>query len=345
MDTSSILNRLVDFQNLNTNESYELFLKIMEGKISSILTGAILTALRMKGETKEEIVGAAKAMREKSLKVPLKKDLRKLAIDTCGTGGDRIGTFNISTAVAFVIAAANIPVAKHGNRSVSSKIGSADILEALGVKIDLTPEQVAKCIEKTNFGFIFAPKFHLAMKNVVPVRKELKIRTIFNMLGPLTNPAQIEKQLLGVYSKLAAELIAESLINLGIKRACVIHGEDGLDEISVCAPTYIIEVQEGNLESYFINPSDFGLPNYSLDELKAKDSLEENKKLFEDVLAGKLSRCAIVDAVALNAAFAFKVAGKVDTAKEGLELAYDLINEGKPFEVLEKVKDFSGSIN
>ena len=345
MEVTSILNRLVDFQNLNAQESYKLFLKIMEGEISPILVGAILTALRMKGETKEEIVGAAKAMREKSLKVPLKENLRKIAIDTCGTGGDRKGTFNISTAVAFVVASANIPVAKHGNRAVSSKVGSADILEALGIKIDLNPQEVAKCIEETNFGFIFAPKFHLAMKNVVPIRKELKIRTIFNMLGPLTNPAQVEKQILGVYSKLAAELIAESLIDLGIKRACVVHGEDGLDEISVCAPTYIIEVQEGNLESYFINPSDFGMPNYSLEELKAKDSLEENKKIFEKVLSGKISRCAILDAVALNAAFAFKVAGKVDTAKEGLELAYDLINEGKPFEVLEKVRDFSKSLN
>ncbi len=343
MDASLILNRLVDFQNLSQEETYKLFLDIMEGKISPTLTGAILTALRMKGETKDEIVGAAKAMREKSLKVPLKEDIRRLAIDTCGTGGDKKGTFNISTAVAFVVASAGIPVAKHGNRSVSSKIGSADILEALGIKIDLSPEKVAECIEKANFGFIFAPKFHLAMKNVVPVRRELKIRTIFNMLGPLTNPANVEKQLLGVYSKLAAELLAESLIDLGVNRACVVHGEDGLDEISVCAPTYILEVNDGNLESYFISPTDFGFPSYTLEDIKAKDTLEENKKLFEDLLSGKLSKCGILDAVAINSAFAFKVAGKVDNAKEGLELAYDLINEGKPYEVLEKVREISNS--
>jgi anthranilate phosphoribosyltransferase len=336
MEVKDVLNKLVEKKNLSCEEAKALFDNIMEGKLTEAQIGGILVALRAKGETVEEITGAVSAMREKSLKVPLPEEIREKIVDTCGTGGDLKGTFNVSTAVAFVVASCGVPVAKHGNRSVSSKCGSADILEALGVKIVLKPEQVANCISETNFGFMFAPCFHPAMANVAKPRKELGIRTIFNLLGPMTNPAGAKRQLMGVFSEELTEKLARVLVNLGVKKAFVVHGKDGMDEITVCAPTKVVEISEGKIRTYEVSPEDFGLKSSPPEELKAGETLEENREIILRILKGKEDG-AKTDIVLINSAFALLAGGRVNSIKEGIELAKESLEKGKPYETLEKV--------
>jgi len=333
MKVKEVLNKLVEKQNLSFEETRDLFTQIMDGKLTDVQIAGILVALRSKGETTDEIAGATSVMREKSLKVPLSEDIRERIVDTCGTGGDLKGTFNISTTVALVVAACGVPVAKHGNRSVSSKCGSADILEAFGVKIDLTPEQVAKCIEETNFGFMFAPKFHPAMASVVRPRKELGIRTVFNLLGPMTNPAGAKRQLMGVFADHLTEKLSEVLLKLGTKKAFIVHGKDGTDEITICDMTKITEISNGDIKSYVISPEDFGIRRASFDEIKGGETLEENKEIVRRVLTGE-EKGAKRNVVLLNAAFALLAAEKVSSVEEGIELANSVIEEGKPYELL-----------
>ncbi len=333
MEFKELLNRLVEGGELSFEESKVLFNGIMEGNLTDVQIGGVLVALRCKGETVEEISGAATVMREKAKKVPLSPEVKERLIDTCGTGGDLKGTFNISTTVALVVASCGVPVAKHGNRSVTSKCGSADILESFGVKIDLEPHQVARCIEELGFGFMFAPKFHPAMASVVRPRKELGIRTIFNLLGPLTNPAGAKRQLMGVYSEELTEKLACVLSKLGSKRAFVVHGKDGIDEVTITGPTKVTELKNEEIRSYVVTPEDFGLKRAPLSQILAGETLEENREIVRRVLTGQ-ERGAKRDVVALNAAFALVAAERVSSLKEGIELALSVMDEGKPYSLL-----------
>jgi len=333
MEVREILNRLVEKENLTRDETYKLFSSIMEGELTDVQIAGILVALRCKGETVEEITGATEVLREKSRKVPLSEELRKRIVDTCGTGGDLKGTFNISTTVGLVVASCGVPVAKHGNRSVSSRCGSADILESFGVKIDLEPEQVARCIEELGFGFMFAPKFHPAMASVVRPRKELGIRTIFNVLGPMTNPAGAVRQLMGVYDERLTEKLAEVLLKLGTERAFIVHGKDGTDEITISDATKITEIRDGEIKSYTVTPEDFGLLRAPFSEIKGGETLEENREIVRRVLTGD-EKGAKRDVVALNAGFALVAGGRVEKVEEGIEMAVKAMEEGKPYELL-----------
>ncbi|WP_457567998.1 anthranilate phosphoribosyltransferase [Desulfurobacterium sp.] len=340
MEFKEILEDVINGKNLSYEETKDLFGKIMGGELTPAQIAGILVAMRMKGETTEEIAGAASAMRDKSRKVVLSEDLKERIVDTCGTGGDLKGTFNVSTTVAFVLAAGGVPVAKHGNRSVSSRCGSADILEALGVKIDLQPDEVGRCIEETGFGFMFAPVFHPAMANVIKPRRELGVRTVFNILGPLTNPAGARRQLMGIFDGELSERIAGVLSKLGVKRACIVHGFDGTDEVTVCDRTKITELSDGEIKSYVVSPEDFGFERAETEEIRAADSLEENKKMIEAILKGD-DDSARRDMVALNAGFGFYVAEKVSSPMEGVSLALELLKTGRPFSVLQKVIEMS----
>ncbi|RKQ63788.1 anthranilate phosphoribosyltransferase [Thermovibrio guaymasensis] len=333
MEFKELLNRLVEGQDLSYDESKDLFKSVMEGELTDVQIAGILVSLRCKGETVDEISGAASVMREKATRVPISEEIRSRLVDTCGTGGDQKGTFNISTTVALVVAACGVPVAKHGNRSVTSRCGSADILESFGVRIDLTPEQVAKCIEELNFGFMFAPRFHPAMASVVRPRRELGIRTIFNVLGPLTNPAGAKRQLMGVYSEELTEKLAEVLSKLGSQRAFVVHGKDGIDEITITGSTKVTELSNGEIKSYIVNPEDFGLRRAPLSEILAGETLEENREIVRRVLTGE-ERGAKRDVVALNSAFALLAAGSVSSVEEGIGRAISVMEEGKPYELL-----------
>jgi anthranilate phosphoribosyltransferase len=331
------IRKIVEKQDLSSNEIENLFDLLMSGEATDAQIGAILTGLRMKGETVEEISSAAKVMREKAVKVPV-KDKSKL-IDTCGTGGDKVNTFNVSTITAFVVAGSGAKVAKHGNRSVSSKCGSADIMEALGIKIDLPPEKVAEAIEKIGLGFLFAPIYHPAMKNVIRQRREIGIRTIFNILGPLSNPAEANYQLMGVYSKDLVEPLTKVLLTLGIKRAFVVHGMEGLDEVSITTETLVGELKDNEINIYKVKPEDFGLKSASLTEIEGGD-LDYNLKIATDILEGKDSSPK-TDFVALNAGFALKAAGIVDTIKEGIEISKETIYSKKAYDILEKLRNFA----
>jgi len=331
------IRKVTSGENLTAEEVKDLFNKLMEGQATDAQIGAVLTGLKMKGETVEEISVAAEIMREKAVKVPV-KDRSKL-VDTCGTGGDKVDTFNVSTITAFVIAGAGAKVAKHGNRSVSSKCGSADIMEALGVKIDMSPEKAAKAIEETGLGFLFAPVYHPAMKNVIRQRREIGIRTIFNILGPLSNPAEAKYQLMGVFDERLVEPLSKVLSLLGIERAFVVHGLEGLDEVSITTETVVGEIRDGVVEVYKVKPEDFGLKRASIDDIKGGD-LDFNLQIALDILEGK-DTSPKTDFVALNAGFALKAAGIVDTVKEGIELAKESIYSKKAFDVLEKLRNFS----
>ena len=331
------IKKVVERQDLSSEEIKNLFDILMSGEATDSQIGAILTALRMKGETVEEISSAAQVMREKAIKVPV-KDKTNL-IDTCGTGGDKVNTFNVSTITAFVVAGSGAKVAKHGNRSVSSKCGSADIMEALGVKIDLPPEKVAEVIETIGLGFLFAPIYHPAMKNVIRQRKEIGIRTIFNILGPLSNPAEANYQLMGVYSKDLVEPLTKVLSTLGIERAFVVHGMEGLDEVSITTETLVGELDDGEINIYKVKPEDFGLKSANLSDIEGGD-LEYNLKIALDILEGK-DNSPKTDFVALNTAFALKAVGLVNDIKEGIELAKETIYSKKAFDVLEKLRNFN----
>jgi anthranilate phosphoribosyltransferase len=304
----------------------------MAGECTTAQISAYITALRMKGETDEEIAGSALAMREKAIKVEAGEDV----IDTCGTGGDRLYTFNISTVSAFVVAGAGVPVAKHGNRSVSSKCGSADLLEALGLKLDLTVEQMEKCISKIGFVFLFAPLVHPAMKHAIGPRKEIGIRTIFNILGPLTNPAGAKYQLLGVYDEKLCLRLANVLKMLGSISCLIVHGADGLDEASIFSETTVAELDRGEIKTYTITPEDFGLKRALLSDIKGGEA-SQNAGIAERILMGE-EKGAKRDAVLLNAGLALYAARRVTTIKEGIEMARISIDSGSSLEILNRLR-------
>ncbi|RLL51520.1 anthranilate phosphoribosyltransferase [Mariprofundus sp. EBB-1] len=336
-DTALQMIRNLQQGNTITGETTEtVFGSMMNGEISPAQIAAILMGLSMRGETADIITGAAKAMRAASTKiVPKAIGL----VDTCGTGGDGAKTFNISTAVSIVVAACGVPVAKHGNRAMSSKSGAADVLEALGVNLELSPEQVADCIDKTGIGFLFAQHLHPAMRHAGPVRRELGIRTIFNLLGPLTNPAGADYQVLGVYSKDKLELVANALLQLGSKRALIVHGRDGLDEITTTDITDAILIEAGQIPIHFeIDPAAFGMP-YAAPEALAGDDAATNADILKHIFAGQAG--AGRDIVLLNAAAALWVAGKVNGIGEGLAMAANAIDSGKVQHTLNALIDFT----
>jgi anthranilate phosphoribosyltransferase len=328
---------LIDNLSLSEAEMAECMKEIMEGKATDAQIGAFLTGLRIKGETIEEITGAARIMREKAITIKAPEGV----LDTCGTGGDMSHTFNISSTTAIVVSACGVPVAKHGNRSVSSQSGSADLLEALGVKIDLSPEKVETCLFETGFGFLFAPLFHPAMKYAIGPRKEMGIRTIFNILGPLTNPAGARRQLLGVFADNLTETLAMVLGNLGAIDAMVIHGEDGLDEISISDATKVSRFKDGRVENFFVAPEDFGIRRKEIDLIHGGNK-EENAIITLSILKGE--RGPKRDIVLMNSAAALMVAGKSEDFRTALLIAADAIDSGLASGKLEEVKKVSNSL-
>lgn len=331
------INMLVSGIDLSESETAECMREIMEGKATDSQIGAFLTALRIKGETVGEITGAAKIMRDKAAHIKAPKDV----LDTCGTGGDMSHTFNISTTTAFVVAAAGVPVAKHGNRAVSSKSGSADVLEALGIKIDLPPEKVEKCLFETGFGFLFAPIFHPAMKYAVGPRREMGIRTIFNILGPLTNPANAKRQILGVFSSKLTETLAAVLGNLGAEDAMVVHGEDGLDEITISDGSKASRFLNGRVENTYMAPEDFGLGRGKMSDLLGGDK-NDNAGIALRILSGEKGPKR--DVVLINSAAAIAVSGRVRDLLSAFELAKESIDSGKALKKLEEIKRVSNSL-
>jgi anthranilate phosphoribosyltransferase len=301
----------------------------MEGKATSAQIAAFITALRIKGETVAEVTGAARIMRQKAVRIDARSSV---IVDTCGTGGDGSNTFNISTTAAFVVAAADLTVAKHGNRAVSSGCGSADVLEALGVNIDAAPEVVEECVQQLGIGFLFAPRLHGAMKYAVGPRREIGIRTIFNMLGPLTNPAGATCQLIGVYDPRLTEMFAGVLKNLGTKRAFVVHGSDGLDEATVTGETRVSELKEGLISTYNINPTDLMDEIYPGETLHGGDA-SVNARITTGVLTGKNGACRQI--VLLNAAFAIVAADKAANLREGIRTAEEAIDSGAAWKKLQ----------
>jgi anthranilate phosphoribosyltransferase len=331
------INLVIQNIGLSESEMAECMNEIMEGRAGDAQIGSFLTALRIKGETIEEITGAARVMREKSTRISAPKGV----VDTCGTGGDMSGTFNISTTTAIIISATGVPVAKHGNRSVSSSSGSADVLEALGVRIDLTPEKVERCLAETNFGFLFAPYFHPAMKYAVGPRKEIGIRTIFNILGPLTNPAGAKRQILGVFSSKLTETMATVLGNLGAQDCMVVHGEDGLDEITACDGTRISRFHNGLVDNFYMRPEDFGFHIHNRSQLLG-GSKDANAGITLDILNGELG--AKREVVIMNAAAALVVAGKADDFVTARDIATETIDSKKAFDKLEEIKRVTNSL-
>lgn len=342
-----MIEKLVKKENLTQEESEGTMREIMEGLATPAQIASFITALRIKGETIEEITGCAKVMREKSTKIKINKDNMvdldrddinidyETIIDTCGTGGDGTKTFNVSTATAFVVSGAGYLVAKHGNRSVSSLCGSADVVSALGINIDISPEKVRECIEKTGIGFLFAPLYHSAMKHALGPRREIGIRTIFNILGPLTNPAGANVQVLGVYNPDLTEKLASVLKNLGLKSAFVINGEGSIDEISVIGKTKISQLEEGQIKTYYIQPEDFGMKKAGIDEIRGGDALK-NSQIILDILKGS-DKGAKRDTVLLNAAAAFIAAGGAKDFQEGIKIAAKSIDSGKALRKLEEL--------
>lgn len=328
----NIINKVVDRENLTGEESYLIMHKIMEAEITPPQIASFLTALRMKGETTEEITGFARAMREKAHRINVSEE----AIDTCGTGGDGKHTFNISTASALVAAGCGIPVAKHGNRSISSTCGSADVLEKLGVRVDLPPREVEKCINEIGIGFLFAPVFHPAMKFASPVRREIGIRTVFNILGPLCNPAEVKFQLMGCYNVDLVEKLAYVLKNLGCRAAYVVSSLEGEDEISICGPTKVAEVRDNIISTYIIHPEDLGIDKTPLDKIQGGDA-RYNANILLEVLQGK--KGPYRDAVVLNAAYAISL--KTRDIKKSIKLAISSIDEGGAFSKLKKLREYT----
>ena len=332
MNINEAVEKFSSGNSLKKNEIKEVFLSIMNNECNDAEIISFLMTLKTKGETVEEITGAAEVLREMSQK--LKLNSQEL-VDTCGTGGDGQNTFNISTASAIVAAAAGVKIAKHGNKSISSKSGSSDLLEFSGINIDLDEEQAQKCFDDNGITFMFAPKYHKAMKNVANVRKNIKTRTIFNLLGPLSNPANAKYQILGVYDKKLILPIAKVIKGLGVKRAMVVHSEEGLDEISCEKDTYIAEVNENEISEYTINPKEFGLEILSLESLKV-DSVEESYKIFMNMLENKDETA--VNIVSLNAGAAIYISGIKENLKEGIEFSKELIISGKALKKFEDLK-------
>jgi len=337
MNIREAIDKLVNRINLSEAETIDVMNQIMTGEATPLQVAAFLTALRMKGESVEEITGAARVMREKAHRVNVGS---KTVLDTCGTGGDQKGTFNISTAAAFVLAGAGVNVAKHGNRSVSSQSGSADVLGALGVKVDAPKERVEQCIAKIGIGFLFAPLLHEAMKYAVQPRRDIGIRTIFNILGPLTNPAMASHQLIGIYSGELVGMIAHVLKNLGSVRAMVVHGLEGLDEISLCGPTKVAELRDGQVKEYTIEPEQFGLQRCRLEDLHG-GSAEQSAVIVKGVLEGKPGPARNV--VLLNGGAALYVSGSAATMQDGIRLAAESIDSGKARQKLEQLVEMTNA--
>ncbi len=332
---AEVIRKAADSWNLSSEEANTAMKEIMSGEATPIQIAAFLIAMRMKGETVEEVTEFARVMREHVRPV---SPTRRPLVDTCGTGGDAIKTFNVSTAAAFVAAGAGVAVAKHGNRSVTSKCGSADVLEALGIRFELTPEEAAKAIDEIGLGFMFAPAYHPAMKHAGPVRRELGLRTVFNILGPLTNPAGAEAQVLGVYSSSLTELHAGVLRNLGSKRAFVVHGLGGLDEISTFGETRVTELADGELKTYQVTPEELGLSRVENPQAVSGSNPEENAKLLVHLLEGEKGPAR--DIVMLNAAAAIAAGGLAGTISEGLRLAAEAIDSGAALEKLRMLQAF-----
>ena len=328
------LHRTTDQIDLTADEAAAAMGEILDGQADPVLIGALLVSLRMKGETVDEIIGCARSMRRRAVPVPLPDDIRASLVDTCGTGGDGAGSFNISTAAALVAAGAGAAVAKHGNRSISSRCGSADVLEALGVRVSLGPKQVARCIEDVGVGFLFAPRFHPAMKHAQPVRARLKMRTLFNVLGPLTNPAGAGAQVVGVFAERLAPMIAQVLAGLGSRRAFVVHGRDGLDEITTTSVTTVVEVREGKVIHGKAAAADFGLPEARPEHLAGGDA-PANAAIIRDVLEGRPGPCR--DIVAANAAAALVAAGRAADFREGARTAARSMDSGEAADRLRRL--------
>jgi anthranilate phosphoribosyltransferase len=343
------IQKVVDGENLSEKEMEAAMDVIMSGQATPAQIGAFITALRLKGETIEEITGAARVMRRKvtkiaasSVSVSIDRDEINLdletIVDTCGTGGDGTNTFNVSTTTAFVVAGCGLRVAKHGNRSVSSLCGSADVIERLGVNLEVPPHVVEECLNQVGIGFLYAPALHGAMKYAIGPRREIGIRSIFNILGPLTNPAGANVQVLGVYDKKLTSVLAEVLNRLGSRSAFVVHGEDSLDEISITGPTVVSELKNGKVDTYTIEPEDFGLPRASISDIRGGDA-EKNARIVLEVLQGELS--ARRDIVLLNAAAALVAAGRVNDFREGIKQAADAITNGNALKKLENLKQIT----
>ena len=328
------IEKLIRGTDLTQEEAAQVMEEIMTGEATPAQFGAFVIGLRLKGETVDEMTGLAAVMRDKSLKV----DFEGPSVDTCGTGGDNLGTFNISTVAAFVVAGAGIAVAKHGNRAMTSKSGSADVLEKQGIKIDLGPEGVKRCMEEVGIGFMFAPRFHPAMKFAVQPRREIGVRTVFNILGPLTNPAGAEAQVLGVPTDSVGEKMVQVLQRLGSERAIVVHAEDGLDEISLNSNTSIWDLKDRSIKHYTIGPDDLGLAPASLQSL-AGGSVEENADTMTEVLKGASGPRR--DVVVANAAGGIVAGGKAADLREGVQLAQESIDSGRALEKLELLREVS----
>lgn len=329
-DLKTIIGKVATGAALTREEAADAFDRMMSGEATPSQMGGLLMALRVRGETVDEITGAVSAMRAKMLRVKAPAG----AVDVVGTGGDGSGSVNVSTCASFIVAGAGVPVAKHGNRALSSKSGAADVLAALGVNVNITPDQVSKCIAETGIGFMFAPTHHPAMKNVGPTRVELATRTIFNLLGPLSNPAGVTRQMVGVFSRHWVQPLAQVLKNLGAESVWVVHGSDGLDEITLTGPTHVAALEKGSIRTFDVTPEDGGLPRATGAELKGGDA-EANAKALHAVLEGKPG--AYRNVALLNAAAALIVAGKAQNLKEGVALGVTSLDSGAAMEKLKRL--------
>ncbi len=347
-----LIHKLVDGHDLSQGEMIDAMEAIMGGEATPAQMAAFLTALRIKGESVEEIAGAARVMREHATPIRVERRAAPVVtvdrddinidyetiLDTCGTGGDATHTFNISTTTAFVVAAAGVRVAKHGNRAVSSRCGSADVLEALGVNLDVTPDQVEGCIREIGIGFLYAPLLHSAMRYVAPVRREMGIRTVFNILGPLTNPAGASRQVLGVYRRELTGTLARVLGSLGSERAMVVHGADGLDEVTITGPTYVAELRAGEVREYVVRPEDFGLASAPAEAIRGGNA-QENAAIVRAVLDAQPGACR--DVVLLNAGAALAVAGVCEDMQAGVRRAAEVVDSGQARDKLARLVEIT----
>lgn len=332
---SQVLLQLMNGQSLSRSEAAALMNRVFAGEATGAQVAAVLTALRIKGETPEEVAGFADAMRAHAVEFPVTGQ----GIDTCGTGGDRAGTYNLSTTVAFITAGAGVKVAKHGGRSASSKTGGADVLEALGVDIEMAPETAARCLETVGVTFLFAQRYHPAMRHVAPIRRELGVPTVFNVLGPLCNPSKPSRQVLGVYRPELVDLVSEALLELGATHAMVVHGRSGLDELTLDGPTLVAELKNGTIRRYEVRPEDVGLAPAPVSALAGGDA-SENARIIREVLSGE-DKGPRRDAALFNAAAALRVSGKVDSLKDGVMLAQESIDSGRALAKLDALVEES----
>ena len=338
MNINQAIRAVIEKKNLNESEMLDVMNSIMTGQTTDAQIGAFLVGLSMKGETIEEITASAKVMRSLATPVEIKSD--KYLVDTCGTGGDGLGLFNISTASAFVVAAAGGKVAKHGNRSISSKSGSADVLESAGVNLNLSPSRISECIAKIGVGFMFAPAHHSAMKHAIGPRKELAVRTIFNVLGPLTNPAKAPNQVMGVYDKNLIEPIANVLKELGSRHVMVVHSDDGLDEFSIADKTYVAELKDGNVSTYSVHPEDFGLTLGNLKDIRA-DNADASLALITEAFSGRNGTAKNI--ISLNAGAAIYVSGLTTSLQSGIDRANQVLSDGSSQKKLDEYIQISNT--